>query len=172
MRNGERDRSLSADNVSTESTSRIVSRIRSARIRLTSISPGDVALILIASGLVASVCFSIFSSLGPFYWYDSLNHFYAMDLYRRDGPLLHYTMSSPVTGSFYPLFAMYGGSLYAGTGTAANLVGSSWLAYALSYLAAFACAIVGVTWLAMTLGTRRPHAVAVGVLYVSSSYYL
>ena len=59
-------------------------------------------------------------------------------------------------GVFYPLFAFYGGTLFALTGAlAAVLGGSTILAFEVVTLAAIAAAYGGIFWLARQLGVKR-----------------
>ena len=127
---------------------------------------------LIGILVAAALGWSIFSSPGPFYFYDSINHFYLIQKYHDDGWQLHYSVNSPATGSFYPIYAMYGGTLYALTALLGSTVGSDWLAYGLTYFLAVVVAWAGVMWLARMIGLESHHAFAVSVIYVTSSYYL
>jgi hypothetical protein len=128
-----------------------------------------VAVGLPVFGLLA---LSIFLSPGPFYFIDAVNHYYLVQHYGDSGSALHYTVNTPVTGSFYPTYAMYGGSLFAVTALVGNLVGSDWLAFGLTHLVAFAAAFAGLVWLARLTGLRVEMALGVGLIYVTSSYYL
>ena len=49
---------------------------------------------------------------------------------------MHYTLDSSATGSFYPNYAMYGGSLYAVTAAMGTVVLSDWFAYGRRFAAA------------------------------------
>jgi hypothetical protein len=122
--------------------------------------------------LVGLLAASIFVAPGPFYFVDSVNHYYFVQKYHGDGSLLHYTLNSSATGSFYPNYAMYGGSLYAATAAIGSLFGSDWFAYGVTYLVAFGLAFVGVLWLARMTGLRAAMAVCIGLVYVTSAYYL
>ena len=126
---------------------------------------------VVGAPVVVFVAASIFAAPGPFYFVDAVNHYYLVQRYHGGGPL-HYTLDSPVTGSFYPNYAMYGGSLYAITALLGTLFGSDWFAYGLTYLVAFALAFGGLVWLARTTGLPTYMAIVVGAVYVTSSYYL
>ncbi len=139
-----------------------VSRVRART--LVAIGLGSVLVVLVAA--------SIFTSPGPFYFVDSVNHYYLVQKYHGGDSLLHYTLNSPATGSFYPNYAMYGGSLYAVTAGIGTVVGSDWFAYGLTYLVAFGLAFGGVMWLSRLLGLRTSMAIGVGLIYVTSAYYL
>ncbi len=132
------------------------------------------SLLAVVVGLpvAALLAASIFAAPGPFYFIDAVNHYYLVQQYHDDGSLLHYTVNSPVTGSFYPTYAMYGGTLYAATALVGGVVGSDWFAYGLTYLAAFAAAFTGVLWLARMAGLGADMAVLVSLVYVTSAYYL
>ena len=134
------------------------------------------ARILVAAAiglaLVGLLAASIFVAPGPFYFVDAVNHYYLVQHYHQHGSMLRYTVNSPVTGSFYPTYAMYGGTLYALTALVGTIFGSDWFAYGLTYLAGFAVAFLGVAWLARMLGLRAELAALVGLVYVTSAYYL
>ena len=121
----------------------------------------------IGLALVGLLAASIFVAPGPFYFVDAVNHFYLVQHYHQHGSMLRYTVNSPVTGSFYPTYAMYGGTLYVFTALLGTIFGSDWFAYGLSYLAGFAVAFLGVAWLARMLGLRAELAALVGLVYVT-----
>jgi hypothetical protein len=76
-------------------------------------------------------------------------------------------------GVFYPLFAFYGGTLYALTGGLSLVLGDAPLdAYVLTYLLGFAAAYAGWYWIARLFGVGRWLAVAPGTLFVTSAGYL
>jgi len=76
-------------------------------------------------------------------------------------------------GVFYPLFAFYGGTLFAITGAlGAVLGGSTILAFELVTLAAIAAAYGGLFWLARQLGVKRLLAHAPAIVFVTSAYYV
>ncbi len=76
-------------------------------------------------------------------------------------------------GVFYPHYAFYGGTLYALTGTLALLLGEAPVeAYVFTYLLGFAAAFGGWYWLARLCGVGRWWALAPGVVFITSPYYL
>jgi hypothetical protein len=76
-------------------------------------------------------------------------------------------------GVFYPLFAFYGGTLFALTGALAVLLGgSTTLAFEAATLAAIAAAYGGLFWLARQLGVKGLLAHAPAIVFVTSAYYV
>lgn len=76
-------------------------------------------------------------------------------------------------GVFYPLFAFYGGALFAITGALAVVLGGSTvLAFELATLAAMAAAYGGIFWIARQLGVRGAMAHAPALVFVTSAYYV
>lgn len=76
------------------------------------------------------------------------------------------------TSVFVPLFAFYGGTLYALAATLAVVMGDVARAYVVMYVAAFAAAYGGWYWLARQMGVRRWIAHAPALVFVCSAYYL
>jgi hypothetical protein len=76
-------------------------------------------------------------------------------------------------GVFDPLYAFYGGTLYALAGTLSLILGNAPLsAYVLTYLAGFAAAYGGWYWMARMAGLGRWPAHVPGALFITSPYYL
>ncbi len=74
---------------------------------------------------------------------------------------------------FYPLFAFYGGTLFALTGALAVVLGGSTIpAFEVVTLAAIAAAYGGLFWLARQLGLRGALAHAPALVFVTSAYYV
>jgi hypothetical protein len=74
---------------------------------------------------------------------------------------------------FYPLYAFYGGTIYALTGTLSLLLGDAPLtAYILTYLLGLAAAYGGFYWMSRQFGLGRWQAQLPGLLFVTSSSYL
>ncbi len=74
---------------------------------------------------------------------------------------------------FYPLFAFYGGTIFALAGAFSLVLGhSARTAYALSYLVDISCAYAGWYWLGRIAGLRRWLAAIPGALFITSPYYL
>jgi hypothetical protein len=74
---------------------------------------------------------------------------------------------------FYPLFAFYGGTLFALTGALAALLGGSTiLAFEVLTLAAIAAAYGGLFWLARQLGVKGVLAHAPAIVFATSAYYV
>ncbi len=76
-------------------------------------------------------------------------------------------------GVYYPHYAFYGGTLYALTGALSLLLGEAPVeAYVLTYLLGFAASFGGWYWLARSCGVGRWWALAPGLVFITSSYYL
>jgi hypothetical protein len=76
-------------------------------------------------------------------------------------------------GVFYPLFAFYGGTLFAlAGGLAVILGGSTVLAFEIVTLAAVAAAYGGLFWFARQLGVKGRMAHAPAIVFVTSAYYV
>jgi len=76
-------------------------------------------------------------------------------------------------GALYPIYAFYGGTLYAVAGTLSALLGNhATVAYVAVFAASFVAAFAGCTWLSLELGLRGWRAQILGVIYVASAYYL
>ena len=74
---------------------------------------------------------------------------------------------------FFPIFAFYGGTLFALTGALAALLGGSTiLAFEVVTLAAIAAAYGGLFWLARQLGVKGVLAHAPAIVFVTSAYYV
>jgi hypothetical protein len=73
-------------------------------------------------------------------------------------------------GIFYPVFAFYGGTLFAFAGAIALLVGSAIAAQAIVYVLALAAAYGGWFWLARMAGLRSWRAHAPALLFVTAPY--
>lgn len=75
--------------------------------------------------------------------------------------------------AFYPLYAFYGGTIYALAGTLTLLLGNAPVtAYVLTYIIGFAAAYGGWYWLGRMSGLGRWVAHVPGLLFISSGYYL
>jgi hypothetical protein len=97
-------------------------------------------------------------------WHQSLS------IQSGDFPSLYLNSSYSV---FYPLYAFYGGTLYAVGGLLSLALGGSPLqAYVLIYLLDFAAAFGGWYWLARMAGVGRWLAIVPGLIFVTSTYYL
>lgn len=76
-------------------------------------------------------------------------------------------------GIFYPVYAFYGGTVYALAGTLSLILGNSPLTtYILTYLLGFAAAYGGWHWLARSFGVRGWQAHVPGLVFVTSASYL
>jgi hypothetical protein len=74
---------------------------------------------------------------------------------------------------FYPLYTFYGGTLFAVAGVLSLVLGEAPVqAYVLVYLFDFAAAFGGWYWLARTAGVGRWQAMAPGLVFVTSAYYI
>jgi hypothetical protein len=75
-------------------------------------------------------------------------------------------------GIFYPVFAFYGGTLFAIAGAITLIVGSAWTTQALVYVLALGAAYGGWVWLARLAGLRSWQVHAPAVLYVTAPYVM
>jgi hypothetical protein len=76
-------------------------------------------------------------------------------------------------GVLYPIYAFYGGTLYALAGTLSLILGDAPLeTYILSYLLGFAAAYGGWYWLSRMFGVRSWVAHMPGVVFITSASYL
>jgi hypothetical protein len=76
-------------------------------------------------------------------------------------------------GIFYPLYAFYGGTLYALVGTLSLALGDAPLqTYILTYLIGFGAAYGGWYWTARIFGVRGWRAHIPGIVFVTSASYL
>jgi hypothetical protein len=76
-------------------------------------------------------------------------------------------------GVFYPLYAFYGGTLYALVGTLSLLLGDAPLdTYILTYLLGFIAAYCGWCWTSRIFGVRGWLAHIPGLLFITSASYL
>jgi hypothetical protein len=73
-------------------------------------------------------------------------------------------------GVFYPVFAFYGGTLFALAAAISLVIGSAWTAQAVVYVLALAAAYGGWVWLARLAGLRSWQVHAPAVLYVTAPY--
>ena len=97
--------------------------------------------------------------------------------YRQDAIAAHLHptlfLQTQQGGVFGPLFAFYGGTLFALTGALAVILGGSTnLAFTLMTLAAIAAAYGGLFWLARQLGVRGALTHAPAIVFVTSAYYV
>jgi hypothetical protein len=76
-------------------------------------------------------------------------------------------------GVLYPLFAFYGGPVYALAGALSLALGGAPLeTYVLTYLMGFAAAFGGWYWMARMAGLGRWRAQVPGLVFITSAYYL
>jgi hypothetical protein len=76
-------------------------------------------------------------------------------------------------GVFYPLYAFYGGTLFALTAAASLVLGDAQIAtYVLTYLLAVAAAYGGWYWISRQAGLGRWDGQVPGIVFVTASYYL
>jgi uncharacterized membrane protein len=99
-----------------------------------------------------------------FIWHQSLS------IESGDFPSLFLNSSYSV---FYPLYAFYGGTLFALAGTLSLVLGHAPVqAYVLVYLLDFSAALGGWYWLGRTAGVGRWLALVPGLVFVTSAYYI
>ncbi len=92
----------------------------------------------------------------------------SLTIARDHQPSLFLNFSGAV---FYPLYAFYGGTIYALAGTL-TLLSDPVTAYVLTYMIGFAAAYGGWSWLGRMAGLGRWAAQVPGLLYISSGCYL
>jgi hypothetical protein len=155
----------------TRRRSRVAPR-RSHRVLLSRSAVIDLAIATLAVLLIASPLLLTSDGFSP----DFTNSIWLV-AYQQHliAAHLHPTLflQTQQLGVFYPLFAFYGGTLFALTGTlAAVLGGSTILAFELVTLAAIAAAYGGLFWLARQLGVKGVLAHAPAIVFVTSAYYV
>ena len=87
----------------------------------------------------------------------------------RHGAFPSLSLTSPVA-AFYPIFAFYGGTLFAFGAVITVLVGSVNAAQTIMYLLALGAAYGGWLWLARMTGLRSWQAHAPAILYLTAPY--
>jgi hypothetical protein len=74
---------------------------------------------------------------------------------------------------FYPMYAFYGGTLYATVGTLSLLLGNAPIeTYVLTYLLGFSASYGGWYWMGRMAGLGRWRSHAPGLIFITSAYYL
>ena len=131
--------------------------------------------LLIAAGVVVVVAAPLlFTSSG--FGLDFTNHLWlswaeGKGLAQAGHP--DYFVNAPGVGVFYPIFAFYGGSLYAIVGAISDLLGGQPVAaYVGVTVLAIAGSYGGVVWLARQLGLRGRAVHAPALAVVTSAYYI
>jgi hypothetical protein len=145
---------------------------RGARERLLRPAAIDVAIGTLAILLVASPLLFTRDGFAPDFTSDMWFAGYQQHMISAH---LHPTLflQTQQEGVFYPLFAFYGGALFAITGAlAVALGGSTVLAFEVATLAAMAAAYGGLFWIARQLGVRGAMAHAPALVFVTSAYYI
>jgi hypothetical protein len=89
----------------------------------------------------------------------------------RQGVFPSYFLHS-LGGIFYPVFAFYGGTLFALAGAVSLVIGSAWTAQAIVYVLALAAAYGGWVWLARLAGLRSWQVHAPAILYITAPYVI
>jgi hypothetical protein len=145
---------------------------KGARGRLPTGAVIDVAIATLAVLLIASPLLFTSDGFAPDFtngiWFAGYQeHAIAAHLH----PTLF--LQTQQNGVFYPLFAFYGGTLFALTGALAVVLGGSTiLAFEAVTLAAIAAAYGGLFWLARQLGVKGLLAHAPAIVFVTSAYYV
>jgi hypothetical protein len=145
---------------------------RGARERLLRPAAIDVAIATLAVLLVASPLLFTRDGFVPDFTSDMWFAGYQQHMISAH---LHPTLflQTQQEGVFYPLFAFYGGALFAITGAlAVALGGSTVLAFEVATLTAMAAAYGGLFWIARQLGVRGAMAHAPALVFVTSAYYV
>jgi hypothetical protein len=145
-------------------------QVRRSWLRPTVVAGGVIG----ALGVIGAVSWPlVFSSSG--FNNDWLNHLWYMwhqSVAIREGhaPSLFLDYSG---GILYPIYAFYGGTLYALVGTLSLILGDSPpQAYVLSYLLGFGAAYGGWYWIARMFGVRGWLAHIPGLVFITSASYL
>jgi hypothetical protein len=131
----------------------------------------DVAIATLAVLLIASPLLFTSDGFAP----DFINAIWLADYQQHViSAHLHPTLFlQSQQGVFYPLFAFYGGTLFALTGALAALLGGSTiLAFEVVTVGAIAAAYGGLFWLARQLGVKGVLAHAPAIVFVTSAYYV
>src|SRR6516165_3815235 len=157
---------------STETTGqrgRLLPSAGDRRVRLAII---DVAIATLAVLLIASPMLFTSDGFAPDFtndlWLAGYQH-HAIAAHLHPTLFLHTQQS----GVFYPIFAFYGGTLFALTGALGVVLGGSTiLAFEVVTLAAIAAAYGGLFWLARQLGVKGLLAHAPAIVFVTSAYYV
>jgi hypothetical protein len=150
---------------------RVSSVLRGARVRLWTPAVIDVAIATLAVLLIASPL--LFTSEG--FTPDFINAIWlAAHQQHVIAAHLHPTLFLQTEqGVFYPMFAFFGGTLFALTGALAVVLGGSTIvAFEVVTVAAIAAAYGGLFWLARQLGVKGLLAHAPAIVFVSSAYYV
>jgi hypothetical protein len=87
----------------------------------------------------------------------------------RHGTFPSLTLTSP-SAAFYPVFAFYGGTLFAFGGVISLVLGSAMAAEIIVYLLALLAAYGGWLWLARMAGVRSWQAHVPAILYLTAPY--
>jgi hypothetical protein len=130
--------------------------------------------VAVALGVIAAASWPIVFSNATFN-YDWLNHLWYMwhqsiTIREDHAPGLFLDYSG---GVFYPIYAFYGGTLYALVGTLSLILGNAPLdTYILTYLLGFAAAYGGFYWTCRIFGVRGWVAHVPGLVFVTSAGYL
>ncbi|HWW89311.1 MAG TPA: GtrA family protein [Solirubrobacteraceae bacterium] len=143
---------------------------RGVRGRLRTPAVIDAAIAMLAILLIASPLLLTRNGFAP----DFTNDIWLSDYQRHViAAHLHPTLFLQLEqGVFDPLFAFYGGTLFALTGALGAVFGSTILAFEVMTLAAIAAAYGGLFWLARQLGVRGVMAHAPAIVFVTSAYYI
>ena len=145
---------------------------RGARVRLSTPALIDVAIATLVILLIASPLLFTSDGFAP----DFTNEIWLADYQHHViAAHLHPTLflQSQRLGVFYPIFAFYGGTLFALTGALAVVLGGSTvLAFEAVILAAMAAAYGGLFWLARQMGVKGLLAHAPAIVFVTSAYYI
>jgi hypothetical protein len=145
---------------------------RGARVRIPTPALIDVTIATLAVLLIASPVLLTSDGFAP----DFTNELWLAGYQQHViAAHLHPTLflQTQRLGVFYPLFAFYGGTLFALTGALGVVLGgSTTLAFEAAILAAIAAAYGGLFWLARQLGVRGVLAHAPAIVFVTSAYYI
>ncbi|HEY2768608.1 MAG TPA: hypothetical protein VGI76_10135 [Solirubrobacteraceae bacterium] len=124
--------------------------------------------------LIGALCRPLLLSDATFNedWLNHLWYVWHQSVALREGHLPSLFLDY-ASGVFYPLYAFYGGTLYAATGVLSLVLGNKPLgAYVLTFVLAFAAAYGGWCWLARTFGVRGWPAHIPGIVFVTAAPYL
>ena len=147
---------------------RIVSRVRPVKLaRSAAVALPAVAVIVFLAWPMLFTSSGMGVDWGTHLWYIWRQ---SATISQNGQPSLFLHFSESV---FYPLYAFYGGTIYALAGTLTLLLGNSAVtAYVLTYMIGFAAAYGGWYWLGRMAGLGRWAAQVPGLLFITSGYYL
>jgi hypothetical protein len=143
---------------------------RPRRSSITREAPILVAVVLVLGALTWPLLFTYSGFAGDWDHHMWLLWHQSLSIESGHFPSLFLNSSYSV---FYPLYAFYGGTLYAVGGLLSLALGGAPVqAYVLIYILDFTAALGGWYWLARAAGVGRWPALVPGLVFVTSTYYV